>query len=30
MTTMLIIPCADNGEPLTSFADGNYCPVFFW
>jgi len=28
--SMLIIPCADNGEPMTSFADGTYCPVYFW
>lgn len=29
-TSMIIIPCADNGEPMTSFLDGTYCPVYFW
>jgi len=28
--TMLIIPCQINGEPMTRFADGTYCLVYFW
>lgn len=26
----LIIPCQMNGEPMNDWADGYFCPVYFW